>query len=845
MSRSFRNAVVLTVIALLVPAAATARIAAGFSRAVVFGTNSVWLEQNSRVISGDVVVNGASPGPTLVPGKELTVGLGADVAAGSTLKADSIWIKSSAHVHGPVFCNDLEDGSGSVSCSPLPLPVFGSLPQFFTGAASGPDVVVGQNQMIDLAPGNYGLLSVQQGGVVRFTGGIYNLREIDAGLSTTLVFLAPSAVRVAGRLSVDQGSFVGPDPLSGLAASEVVFYVAGINGASGSLGATPKAAKIGINNTVRANFYVPNGTLWLRQGTVATGAFLGRDVDVGTGVQLTLATAFFNHPPVAVNDSATVDEGGSVSVLDSGAASLLANDSDPDQDNLAVTTTPVSGPTHGTVVLHADGTFTYTHDDSETLADSFVYQVCDDGVEPGPLCSQAMVSITVRPVNDAFANSQTVTTTAGSSMVITLTGGTDSALLPLAFAIVAGPAHGAVTQPPTTQSPTSARTTYTPNPDFAGTDAFTFQVEDSGGETATGVVTVVVTAGGPVVTAISQSVTTEQGVPIDIALRGTTTLAETVQITIATSPLHGGLGPLSSDPGDANARRVTYTPNAGFSGSDSFTFNACVSAGCDIGTISITVRPVSVTVSVVKLGAGSGRLSSLPEGIDCGAVCSASFGTTETIRLFAAADEGSVFAGWSGDADCADGVLTPDADKSCNATFQPLAPPAGDVHVSVSTAGTGNGRVVSDPAGIDCGGVCAAAFPARQRVELIPIADPGSEFAGWSGSGDCLDGVLDGAGDASCVATFNLRPAVTYALTVSVSGSGSGIVASSPAGISCSGTCTASFAPGTEVRLTARADDGSVFAGWSGDCVADSTFPFVARVTLDGNKICGAVFTLN
>src|SRR6185295_1997514 len=243
-------------------------------------------------------------------------------------------------------------------------------------------------------------------------------------------------------------------------------------------------------------------------------------------------------------------------------------------------------------------------------------------------------------------------------------------------------------------------------------------------------------------------------------------------------------------------------------------------------------------------GSGSGRVSSSPAGIDCGSTCSASFGSAATISLFAAADEGSVFTGWSGDADCADGQLTPDGDKSCTATFSPETAPGGDVHVSVSTAGAGNGRVISDPAGIDCGSACQATFPARQRVELIAIADPGSEFAGWSGSGDCLDGVLEGAGDVSCVATFNLRPAVSYALTVSVSGSGGGIVASSPAGISCSGTCTASFPSGTGVRLTARADDdGSVFAGWSGDCVVDPVFPFVATVTMNGNKACGAVFT--
>jgi hypothetical protein len=843
MGRSVRLIVLLSLVApLLLAGAASARIDAGLSQAVVFATNSAQLEQNSRIVSGDVVVNDASPGPTLVSGKELTVGLGVDVPAGSTLKADSLWVKSSADVQGAVFCNDLQDGSGSVVCSPLALPVFENLAPFFTGPADGPDVEVAPNQMIDLAPGTHGVLTVRQGGIVRFTGGVYNLREIDAGLATTLVFLAPSEVRVAGRFSADQGSFVGPDPASAVTASEVVFYVAGINGGSGNLGATPKAAKIGIGSTVGANFYVPNGTLWLRQNTVAAGAFLGRDVDVGIGVELTLASAFFNKPPVAADDGATVNRGRTVSLLDGGAASVLANDSDPDSTEL--TASLVSGPAHAAAfTLNPNGTFSYTHDDGTDESDAFVYQVCDDG-EP-VLCDTATVAITILQTFATTADPQTVETAVDTSVVIILTGDAEDSRLPLTFTILAGPSNGSLT-PLTTLSPTSAGTTYSPDEGFTGTDAFTFQVEDAAGGTATAVVSIVVSSetGGEVVQAVNLAVTTDEGTPLEIALRGTTTLEETVAIAIATSPAHGTLGPLSPDPGDPNAQLVTYTPDAGFSGADSFTFDACVSAGCATGTISITVRPASLVVTITKLGTGGGTVSSVPAGIDCGLVCSAGFGSIETIFLFAAADEGSVFAGWSGDADCADGELTPDGDKSCTATFNLFTPPAGDVLVSVSVAGTGNGRVLSDPEGIDCGSVCSAAFPALQRVELIPVADPGSEFAGWSGGADCLDGLLDGTGDVSCVATFNLLPAVTFTLTVNLGGTGGGTVASSPIGISCPGTCEAAFLPGTEVTLSARADDdGSVFAGWVGACTVDPIFPFRATVTLDGDKVCGAVFS--
>ncbi|MEP7060303.1 MAG: hypothetical protein ABI828_06185, partial [Actinomycetota bacterium] len=55
-----------------------------------------------------------------------------------------------------------------------------------------------------------------------------------------------------------------------------------------------------------------------------------------------------------------------------------------------------------------------------------------------------------------------------------------------------------------------------------------------------------------------------------------------------------------------------------------------------------------------------------------------------------------------------------------------------------------------------------------------------------------------------------------FAVDISTNGTGSGSVTSAPAGIDCGATCSASFADGTSLTLTATADAGSTFRGWSG-----------------------------
>ncbi len=94
-----------------------------------------------------------------------------------------------------------------------------------------------------------------------------------------------------------------------------------------------------------------------------------------------------NRPPIANDDPFTIDEDTEL------IGNLLPNDEDPDGDDLVINTVPVDGPDHGTLVINPDGSFSYTPDEDYVGSDTFVYEVCDDGVPAK--CDQATVTITV------------------------------------------------------------------------------------------------------------------------------------------------------------------------------------------------------------------------------------------------------------------------------------------------------------------------------------------------------------------------------------------------------------------------------------------------------------------
>jgi hypothetical protein len=233
-------------------------------------------------------------------------------------------------------------------------------------------------------------------------------------------------------------------------------------------------------------------------------------------------------------------------------------------------------------------------------------------------------------------------------------------------------------------------------------------------------------------------------------------------------------------------------------------------------------------LTVSKLGAGEGTVTSSPEGVDCGTTCSSTFNDGSTAILTATPAAHSTFTGWqvSGAPGACPGTgtcsVTMNAGQAVSATFAPIPQQT----LSVSMGGNGSGSVVSDPTGIECGEFCSAEFDSGGIATLSAHPSPGSRFAGWSGggcsgTGDCE--VTVGAG-SSVTANF---ARIEHTVTVGMTGAGAGAISSEPGGISCGGACSSRFLEGDVVNLTAVPATGSVFAGWSGPCTGRRRCSFV------------------
>ncbi len=283
--------------------------------------------------------------------------------------------------------------------------------------------------------------------------------------------------------------------------------------------------------------------------------------------------------PIAVDDHYSVNEDG---LLPTTSGGVLLNDYDADGDVMQVTL--LTGPTHGTLELDEDGSFTYRPNADFHGDDSFTY-LAGDGTYESNL---ATVQITVESVNDAprvidwayeiDEDSQLDVDSGGL-----LTGATDVEGDQLSALMVDGAQHGQVTVNP------DGSFRYTPHRDFSGVDTFTYRAQD--GVDDSNVATVQVTVNN-----INDKPYGNDNVYISIENQTLRVLnqgvlsddfdsdGDTLTAELITGPEHGELT-LSED------GTFLYAPDGGFFGVDTFTYVANDGTS-DSEVITVTLRVI-------------------------------------------------------------------------------------------------------------------------------------------------------------------------------------------------------------------------------------------------------------
>jgi hypothetical protein len=175
-----------------------------------------------------------------------------------------------------------------------------------------------------------------------------------------------------------------------------------------------------------------------------------------------------NSPPVAQNDSVSIEEDSSLDI------ELLASDSEGDMLNFSIIDSPAHGELSGLYQIESDiARVTYTGNPEYYGEDSFTF-IARDGTHESNI---ATISLTITPVNDAPVAIPKSVTTVEFQQVGVVFGGQDVDGDNLTISIIASPQHGHLGSVQGV-STTSAYVVYSPNENYYGNDSFQFAVAD-------------------------------------------------------------------------------------------------------------------------------------------------------------------------------------------------------------------------------------------------------------------------------------------------------------------------------------------------------------------------------
>jgi hypothetical protein len=360
------------------------------------------------------------------------------------------------------------------------------------------------------------------------------------------------------------------------------------------LSVTPSMQSYPMHGYVMVNndgsfYYSPNS------GYVGSDSFSLKATD-GTNYSntATITLNVNNSAPTASDKSYSVHAGQMLNV--SAANGLKVGASDADGDQLSVVSMPM--PSHGMAMVMSDGSFYYTPNTGYVGNDTFTYSVFD-GAE-----YSATKTVTISVTNTApTATDKTYSVHSGNMLNVSsgtglLSGAGDADGDNLTASMGAtSPGHGYV------MIMSDGSFTYSPNTHYVGADSFTYKVYDGTLYSAEKTVTINVTDAAPTAINHSYDVVTGQSlsVPANGVLGGASDAdGDSLTASMGTSPTHGYVMLMSDG-------SFYYTPNSGYTGSDSFTFTV------SDGTLSSSAKTVSINVlhrTLVWDGGGAANLAS-------------------------------------------------------------------------------------------------------------------------------------------------------------------------------------------------------------------------------------------
>ena len=283
------------------------------SRFVAFSNDMTWLRAQSTVVTGDVGANNRAKHrhgddeDNDGDGDDVTVRIGEQVTLqqpGSRVVGDTVRLSDKASVYNIVdnfLINRPKKTTirGTITTSmSIPFLTLPTLPSVTPGTAA---INVAKDATRTLGPGAYGNVHVSARGTLILTPGVYHMISLDVDQAATVIYRGVTELRIKDELDTANKAKIIADPSAvGVKASNLVIYVAGSNDRCGHDGGDDESgdrgghtvAHIGENNVLAANIYAPNGTIWIKSKTQATGAFVGDDVWIGHNVTLSLDSAF-------------------------------------------------------------------------------------------------------------------------------------------------------------------------------------------------------------------------------------------------------------------------------------------------------------------------------------------------------------------------------------------------------------------------------------------------------------------------------------------------------------------------------------------------------------------------